>query len=369
MSRYLSIVLLASCLAVAETKTSEPDATTGSVKIELFSDFQCPFCGRSAQPFRELMAKGVDGEKVDLVFKNFPLSFHPDAQLAAQAAMAAKEQGKFWEMHDLMFANQSAIKRDDLLGYAKKLGLNPERFRKDLDSDRIKQAVLRDQTDGTKRGVNGTPTYYIDGKEYSGARSFDELVKLIRGDQGVKRAIAELPDSVMSKGPADAPVVLEFFADLESPVSRPALEAVNQVMASHPDKVRLQFRNFPLAFHPQAPLAHEAAMDAARLGYFWQVATYILEHQDTLREQDLIAYAGSLGLDEKKFAETLQQRRYSARVDADVSDGFKRGIRGSPVVFVNSKRIDGVPSLQQLTEYVDVELAAKNREVPLTAKK
>jgi 2-hydroxychromene-2-carboxylate isomerase len=110
-------------------------------------------------------------------------------------------------------------------------------------------------------------------------------------------------------------------------------------------------------------------MDAARLGRFWEMARFILDHQDMLREQDLIAYAGSLGLDEHKFAEMLDQRRYSARADADVSDGFKRGIRGSPVVFVNSKRIDGVPSLQKLTEYVESELTTKKGGAELTGSK
>jgi protein-disulfide isomerase len=358
MIRYASILVLAARLVRGETAAAPPKAPE-AVEIVLYSDFQCPFCKQFSQPIRDLMAKGVDGIPAKVTFKNFPLSFHPDAQLAAQAAMAAKEQGKFWEMHDLLFANQSALKRDDLLDYAKKLGLDLNRFQKDLDSEPIKDIIKSDEAEGTKRGVSGTPTFYIDGKPYSGTQTFDEMVKLIRGEQGLKRALAELPDAVMSKGPEDAPVVLEFFADLESPVSRPAMEVLNEVMAQYPAKVRVQFRNFPLAFHPQAPLAHEAAMDAARLGHFWDFANYILGHQDSLREQDLIAYAGTLGLDENKFAETLQQKRYSGRVDADLADGAKRGVRGSPVVFVNAKRIDGVPSLKILTQYVEEELAKK----------
>ena len=78
-----------------------------------------------------------------------------------------------------------------------------------------------------------------------------------------------------------------------------------------------------------------------------------------MREQDLIAYAGKLGIDQTKFAEMIQQRRYAPRVEADVMEGFKRGIRGSPVIFVNGKRIDGVPSLQSLVEYVEADLAKK----------
>jgi protein-disulfide isomerase len=182
----------------------------------------------------------------------------------------------------------------------------------------------------------------------------------VAGEQQRLQAISEIPDSLMSKGPANSPVIIEFFADLQSPVSRPASDVLDQLLSRYPATVRLQFRNFPLAFHPQAGLAHDAAMAAARQGHFWEVESYLLDHQDSLREQDLIAYAGRLGLDAAKFAETIQQHRYAPRVDADLMDGVRRGIRGSPVIFVNGNRIDGVPSLQMLTEYVEKELAARH---------
>ena len=92
---------------------------------------------------------------------------------------------------------------------------------------------------------------------------------------------------------------------------------------------------------------------AARLGHFGEFATFCLAHQDSLREQDLIAYAGQLGIDEAQFAATMQEHRYAPRVEADVLAGLNRGIRGSPVIFVNTKRIDGVPNLQ----YVETEVA------------
>ncbi|MGI8743078.1 MAG: DsbA family protein [Bryobacteraceae bacterium] len=334
-------------------------ATEPEIKVEVFSDFQCPYCAQFAKPVRELQTKGIEGVRTKVDFKNFPLSFHADSQLAHQAAFAAGEQGKFWEMHDLLFANQAALKRDSLLDYARKLGLDMDRFVKDLDGSESKKRIEADKAEGQKLGVNGTPTFFVDGKEYSGTKSFDQLKELVAGEQLRKRAIAEVPDSLMSKGPANSPVTIEFFADLQSPVSRPAGAVLDQLMARYPSKVRVQFRNFPLAFHPQASLAHDAAMAAARQGHFWEVETYLLDHQDSLREQDLIAYAGKLGIDQTQFAETIQQHRYAPRVEADVMDGFKRGIRGSPVIFVNGRRIDGVPSLEMLTEYVGAELGKK----------
>jgi protein-disulfide isomerase len=343
----------------AEVVLAPPQISTAEVTIEVFSDFQCPYCKQFAPAVREIESKGIEGIKTTVEFKNFPLSFHPFAQLAAQAAIAAGEQGKFWEMHDLLFANQPALARNDLLKYARDLKLDTVRFEKDLDSERIKKLVAAEKADGEAKKVQGTPTFFVNGQEFSGTKSTGELTALVRADVGRRIAMSELTDALMSKGPAGAPVTIEFFADLESPVSRSADYVLEELMAQYPGAVRLQFRNYPLSFHPQAGLVHDAAMTAAREGHFWEMANYVFDHQESVREQDLIAYAGRLGMDQVKFAETVHSHRYTARVDADLADGFQRGVRGSPVIFVNGKRIDGVPSLQTLTEYVEAALSAE----------
>lgn len=349
-------VLLLTALSVCAVAEDNGPAVT----IEIFSDFQCPYCKQFAPAVRELESKGITGVHTKIEFHNFPLSFHPFAQLAAQAAAAAGEQGKFWEMHDLLFANQPALRREDLLKYARDLKLEMPRFEKDLDSDRIKKLVAADKALGDAKKVQGTPTFFIDGKEFSGTKTAQELTALVRADVGRRIALTELTDASMSKGPANAPVTIEFFADLESPVSRSANYVLEELITKHPDSIRLQFRNYPLAFHPQAGLAHDAAMTAAHEGHFWPMANYIFDHQESAREPDLIAYARRLGMDQAKFAETIHSHRYTPRVDADLADGFQRGVRGSPVIFVNGKRIDGVPSLKELTAYVDAALAAKS---------
>jgi protein-disulfide isomerase len=333
----------------------------GRVEVVLFSDFQCPFCAQLAPAFSELQAKGVEGVEVTVRFKHFPLNIHPEARLAHLAALAAGEQGKFWEMHDLLFANPHAISRDDLMRYAARLRLDLDRFKKDIDGARLKKLIEADIAEGQRLRVQGTPIFFVNGKEYSGSRSFDQLKHLIQGDLRRARARAEVPDDLLSQGPRDAAVIIELFADLQSPVSRQAIEVLDRLTRIYPGKVRIQFRNFPLAFHPQSPLAHEAAMAAASLGHFWELARYILGHQDSLREQDLVAQAGRIGLDQAKFAELLAQHRYAARVEADLDAGEKRGIRGSPVIFVNANRIDGVPAMEKLVEYVESELAAMSK--------
>lgn len=363
MNSFLRLALL--CLALLLTRPAAaqqsptPAQTSESVEVILYSDFQCPFCALFAQAFRELQIRGIEGARVTVRFKHFPLAMHSAAPLAHRAALAAREQEKFWEMHDLLFANQLALTRDDLAGYAARLGLDVSRFKRDLDSERLRQHVEADRAEGERLGVKGTPTFFVNGKMYSGAKSFEQLKRLVQGEQRRLRAAAETPDNLLSRGPADAPVTLEFFADLQSPVSRPAVEVLDELLRQYPSQVRVQFRNFPLAFHPQAALAHEAAMAAAAQGRFWEFARYVLDHQDSLREQDLIAQAGRLGLDQTKFARLLAERRYAPRVAADLEAGRRRGIRGSPAVFVNGNRIDGVPSLRELVEYVESELTAR----------
>jgi protein-disulfide isomerase len=356
----LALAFTAQVASAAAPGAPRDEAALPPVEIVVYSDFQCPFCAQFAQAIRELQAKGIEGVKTSVQFKHFPLSIHPNAQLAHQAAMGAKAQGKFWEMHDLLFANPQRVQKDDLLNYAKKLGLDLARFEQDMESEQSKQAIARDLAEGAALGVNGTPSYTINGKLYSGTRPFSQLKELIVGDRLRLRALAEVPDTVLSRGPSDAPVVLELFADLQSPVTKPALLVLNDLMKTYPEGVRLQFRNFPLSFHPQGALAHEAAMTAARDGHFWAFATYVLDHQDSLREQDLIALAGRLGIDTANFERALREHRYAPRVEADVRAGQQRGIRGSPVVLVNGKRIDGVPSLSALTDYVEAARAIKS---------
>ncbi len=99
-------------------------------------------------------------------------------------------------------------------------------------------------------------------------------------------------------------------------------------------------------------------MTAASQGRFWEFLSFILDRQEALREQDLIAEAGRLGLDRAKFAESLGQHRFAPRVEADLEAGLRRGLRGSPVLFINGRRIDGVPSLEKMVQSIESALAA-----------
>ncbi len=356
------MMALVAALALAAQLAAGAAAKPAPVEIVVYSDFQCPYCRQFAGPTHALVADGLGGIPVRVTFKNFPLPFHLNARLAHRAAMAAKAQGRFWEMHDLLFANASRLQRSDLIGYAKRLGLDVAQFEKDMDSDAVREAIDADIAEGMRAGVNATPSYFINGELFAGARTVAQIRELIVGGRvvGDRRAAAVAPsvaDESLAKGRATAPVTIELFADLLSPLSRAAVDAVDRIQARHPAAVRVQFRNFPLTFHPLAEIAHEAAMAAASSGRFWEMAAFVLDHQNAIGEAELVAGARGLGLDDSTFADALRQHRFRERVDADRDLAASRGVRGSPAILVNGIRIDGVPTLRTLADYVATALA------------
>jgi protein-disulfide isomerase len=131
-----------------------------------FSDFQCPYCIKAVPQIQSIL-KAYPTE-VKLIFKEFPLEIHSEAAFAASAALAAHKQGKFWAMHDALFANRNDLSREIILALAKGIGLDMNRFETDLASPAIRQAVLKDIQDGDQAGVEGTPTLFINGQRYNG---------------------------------------------------------------------------------------------------------------------------------------------------------------------------------------------------------
>ena len=126
------------------------------------------------------------GDKVRLVFRDFPLANHANAQPAAEAANCAWEQGKFWEYHDRLFQNQRALGAAQLKQYAADLGLQVEEFNACLDGGRYRQDVVQDLQDGQRLGVRGTPAFFINGRFISGAQSFETFAQII--DEELQRA-------------------------------------------------------------------------------------------------------------------------------------------------------------------------------------
>jgi protein-disulfide isomerase len=143
------------------------------VTLVEYGDYECPYCGM-AHPIVKA-AQRVLGSRLHFVFRNFPLAeIHPHARLAAQAAEAAAAQGRFWEMHDMIFEHQNALDVDDLVGYAKSLGLDTARFARELEAGTYEKRVRDDFRSGVRSGVNGTPSFFVNGDRYEGSWANEE---------------------------------------------------------------------------------------------------------------------------------------------------------------------------------------------------
>ena len=142
-----------------------------------FSDFQCPFCTRAVGTVEQVMKAYPD--QVRLVFRQFPLEMHKEAPKAAEAALCANEQGKFWEYHDVLFQNQQALAVESLKTHAANLKLDTKKFNECLDSGKMAATVKADMEAGSKVGVTGTPAFFINGVMLSGAQPFEEFKKII----------------------------------------------------------------------------------------------------------------------------------------------------------------------------------------------
>lgn len=157
------------------------------ITIVEFSDYQCPFCARVEPTIKKVLENYKDN--VRLVYRDFPLGFHQYGQKSAEATECADEQGKFWEYHDLLFEKQSEwspVGPSKFSEYAKDLGLDVAKFTECLDSGKYKEEVQKDQSDGQKYGVSGTPAFFINGVEVSGAQPYSAFEKVI--EQELKKA-------------------------------------------------------------------------------------------------------------------------------------------------------------------------------------
>jgi protein-disulfide isomerase len=154
-----------------------PSVGSGKVEIVEFSDFQCPFCQQFFNnAYKDIKAKYVDTGKVKLTFRHYPLSFHQNAEKAAEAAECANRQGKFWQYHDVLFTKAQGdgtnLDITSLKKYAKDLNLDTNKFTTCLDNGETAEVIKKDIADAGKAGVTGTPTIFIDGKKIVGAQPF-----------------------------------------------------------------------------------------------------------------------------------------------------------------------------------------------------
>ena len=163
---------------------------TAPLTLVEYGDYECPHCGR-AYPIIKAVQQEL-GAELRFVYRNFPLSeAHPHAQHAAEAAESAAVEGKYWEMHDILFEHQDALGDADLVGYAEELGIDADRVRRELEMETHAARVRADFRSGVRSGVNGTPTFFVNGLRYDG--SWESPAVFIRGIREAAQRVRDVP--------------------------------------------------------------------------------------------------------------------------------------------------------------------------------
>jgi protein-disulfide isomerase len=362
------------------------------VTLVEFSDYQCPFCSRANGTVRQLQEKY--GNALRVVMKHHPLDFHPRAKPAALAALAAAEQGHFWEYHERLFANPKEQDDAALERYARELGLDVERWKRDQGDARLEARIRQDSALALKLGAGGTPAFFINGRFLSGALPLEQFTALVDEELGKAQALvkagarpadvyarvlergvesaptpaaapapAELAvqqvevGNAPSRGPANAPVTLVAWSDFECPFCGRAAPTMKALEEEYRGRLRIAFKQQPLPMHPHARLAATAALAANEQGKFWEMHDLLFANQRALDRTALEGYAQQLGLDLKSFRAALDGGKFDARMNAEMAEGSKIGASATPTFFVNGRPVVGALPIDHFRRIIDEELA------------
>jgi protein-disulfide isomerase len=344
--------------------------TLAPVTVVLFSDFQCPFCAKVGPTLKQIEA--AYPRDVRVVWKHLPLPFHSSAVPAAKAAEAARAQGKFWELHDRLFAAQSALNDAAFVAYAKELRLDLAKFQKDLASEGAAKRIAEDAALAAASGATGTPTLFVNCRKVVGAQPFeafraviDEELAKAKGKtidagwydracaanaQAVAQAarpaaVAVRPDDP-ARGRADAKVTVVEFSDFQCPFCSRAVPAVKELEKEFGAEVRVVWKHLPLSFHPNAMPAAIAAEAARQQGKFWEMHDKLFAGQQSLSEASYLGFAAELGLDAGRFRKALGDPATRARVEEDARAAAAAGVTGTPTFLVNGERVVGAVGLK-----------------------
>ena len=364
-----------------------PDA---DVIIEDFSSFQCPFCAKYfRETYPQVMANYVQTGQVLYVFRDYPLPSQPQSSLAAEAANCAGQVaggGGFWAMHDRLLEGQSEWSgrggaASIFKQYGVELGLEAAAFDSCLDSGKMGPGVEADASEGTQRGVRGTPTFFINGQPLVGAQPYSVMAQAIdaalAGDlpaavaepapvaQPTPAAIAPANDAMVLGDPSALVTIVEF-SDYQCPFcGRYFEETWPQIQEEFVDtgRVRYVFKDFPLtSIHPPAAKAHEAARCAGDQETYWPMHDRLFAAQSEWAESSspegvMKRFAAELGLDPGEFAACLDGGRWAGAVQEDMAEGERLGVQGTPTFFIGGYPLVGAQPFSVMAQAIDAALA------------
>jgi protein-disulfide isomerase len=372
------------------------------VSIVLISDFECPYCAR-VKPTLDRIEKEYGPQRVRVVWKNNPLTSHPNARPAAEAAAAVHALGgDFWKFHDLAFSHQRELTRENLASWAVQAGVDAARFEAETKTQRPAAKVERDMALARKIGATSTPYFRINGKMLRGAQPFDKFKQLIDeqlaaadalAKTGVRRAdisleltkknfgAAPAPDKPQAPqappvdtavwkvpvqpddpvvGPADALVTIVEFSDFQCPYCSKVGPTMERLRQEYPKDLRVVWKDFPLSFHPRAKPAailSRFAYDERGNEGFWKVHDALFESQKNLDDDSLVRIAETLGLDGKRARAALGSGRYDKKLNENAGLGSDFAVPSTPHFFVNGRRLSGALPYDDFKRLVDEQLA------------
>ncbi len=362
------------------------------VTIVEFSDFYCRYCINSQRTLEQVEA--LYRGRVRLVFRHNPLDIE-EGTLAAEAAMAAHAQGRFWDMHERLFAEPGAVERHQVEGFARELGLDMVRFRRDLDGHRHRAVIERDARAAAALGIASTPMFFVNGRPIKGSQGASSFRRVIDEElaraaaltrRGVKArdvyrtvvatgdeqgslgevdeyALAAPPDAderwrvridpARARGPATALVTMVVFLDFECPACVHSAPIVEEMRARFGDDLRVVLRHFPLDMHLHAELAAQAFEAAAAQGKGWEMHDAMIAHGAPLGREALDELAAAIDVDMDRFRADLDKRRYRAAIVAETARAAALGIRATPSLLINGRLVAGMPPAEMLAARID----------------
>lgn len=320
------------------------------VTIVEYLDFYCSYCRHSYATTQELLK--LYPHDVRLVFRHYPLGITPGrgSYLAHEAAACATEQGKFWEFYDAVLPPPARFEKKDFMRMASEFKLNAKQFESCLDSHKYEEFLDSELRDGMRRGVSGTPAFFVNGHLLSGAYPVSHFKKIIDWILSGKEFNLEKINAVEfkdldgkpSQGSPAAPAVIVEFSDFHCPYCKKVSPTLDQLMQKYPGAIHRVWRHFPLDMHQGAVKTHEASECAAEQGKFWEYHGAIFENQPRLRQEGILTeMASKVGLDMKVFGGCLESGKHRQKVESDIAKGREAGVKGTPAVFVNGRLIEG----------------------------
>lgn len=369
---------------------------TAPVTIVVFSDLQCPFCKRLDETFAALRTKY--GDKLRVVWHDFPLAFHKEAQATAEAAQIvflAKGSEAHAKFVKKAFANQASLTDENREKWMAELGV--DEVTADLRR-RAKERVLADIELGKKLGVTGTPDSFVDGKEVAGAQAESAFTTVIDAHLEAAAELSVAPDKVYEKlcekfftakkvagavaddetiykvglvgapldGPKDALVTVVTFGDYQCPFCKRLDDVLVLLRKDYPTKVRLAFRHEPLAFHKRAqPVAHFAIEAFVQKGApkFFEVHRALFASQAHLDDPDLEAIAKANGLDVPKAMAAVATSKWATELGRDHSMATLLSVTGTPCSFVNGRKVVGAQPYAKMKSVVEERLTEAEKLV------